>query len=145
MTDDENDGYNTGKNLHRLVNAKENIPFNITIVPLQIKLRQSTEGYNLSDKYLSDTLRFIEENITTNISIDQLTAIVPLSRRSLEKKFKDTMGRSIHQFILDKKVEYITDELLNSEKSLLEIALDVGFEDVRNAYRIFKKSTGYTP
>lgn len=145
VTDDENGGYNTGKNLHRLIKLKENIPFNIIIEPIKIELRQSTEGYNISDTYLSEVIRFIEENITSNISIDELTTLVPLSRRSLEKKFKDSMGSSIYQFILDKKIDYISYELLNSEKSLLEIAIDVGFNDVRNAYRIFKKSTGYTP
>ena len=145
VTDDENGGYNTGKNLHRLIVLKENLPFNIIIEPIRIELRQSTEGYNISDQYLSDVIRFIDENVTSNISIDNLTSIVPLSRRSLEKKFKEAMGSSIYQFILDKKIDYISNELLNTKKGLLEIAIDVGFNDVRNAYRIFKKSTGHTP
>lgn len=145
VTDDENGGYQTGKMLHRLINKKENIPFNISIEPIRIELRQSTEGYNVSNKHIMDVVNFIEENITSNTSIDDLTQIVPLSRRNLEKKFKEAMGTSIYQFILDKKIDYISDELLNTEKSLLEIAIEVGFNDVRNAYRIFKKSTGYTP
>lgn len=145
VTDDENGGYQTGRMLHNLIARKENIPFNITIEPIHIELRQSTEGYNISDKYLTEIIRYIEENIVSNLSIEELTSIVPLSRRSLEKKFKDAMGNSIYQFILDKKIEYITDELLNTDKSLLEIAIEVGFNDVRNAYRIFKRSTGYTP
>ncbi len=145
VTDDENGGYNTGKNLHRLIDLKENIPFNITIEPIRIELRQSTEGYNISNKYLTDVINYIEENIISNISIDELTSKVPLSRRNLEKKFKEAMGTSIYQFILDKKIDYISNELLNTEKNLLEIAIEVGFNDVRNAYRIFKKSTGYTP
>lgn len=145
VTDDENGGYETGKNIHMQISSKVNVPFYINIKPIQIKLRLSTEGYGISDKYISDTLRFIDENIYTNITIDQLTSIVPMSRRNLEKKFRDTMGKSIHQFILDKKVESIIDELINTEKSLLEIAMDLGFTDVRNAYRIFKEKTGYTP
>ena len=54
-------------------------------------------------------------------------------------------GSSVYQFILDKKVEYISNELLTTNKSLLDIAIEVGFNDVRNAYRIFKNKTGYTP
>lgn len=145
VTDDENGGYQTGKNLHNLISKKENIPFNIIIEPIRIELRQSTEGYNISNKYITDVINYIEENITSNLSIDELTEIVPLSRRSLEKKFKEEMNTSIYQFVLDKKIDYISDELLNTDKGLLEIAIEVGFNDVRNAYRIFKKSTGYTP
>ncbi|NLI71344.1 MAG: substrate-binding domain-containing protein [Bacteroidales bacterium] len=145
VTDDENGGYNTAKNLHRLIKLKENIPFNIIIEPIRIELRQSTEGYNISDKHLSDVLRYIEENITSNLSVDEVASKVPLSRRTLEKKFKDAMGVSVYQFILDKKIEYISYELLNSKKNLLEIAIDAGFNDTRNVYRLFKQKTGYTP
>jgi LacI family transcriptional regulator len=46
---------------------------------------------------------------------------------------------------LDKKVDYIANELLTTDKDLLDIAIEVGFDDVRNVYRIFKKRTGHTP
>ncbi len=55
------------------------------------------------------------------------------------------MGTSIYQFILDKKIEYLSNELLTTRKSLLDITIESGFNDVRNAYRLFKKNTGYTP
>mgnify|MGYP001050333046 CR=1 FL=1 len=80
-----------------------------------------------------------------NISVDELTSIVPLSRRNLEKKFREAVGASIYQFILDKKVDLITNELLTTDKDLLDIAIEMGFNDVRNVYRIFKKNTGHTP
>jgi LacI family transcriptional regulator len=51
----------------------------------------------------------------------------------------------VYQYILDKKVESISNELLTTDKSLLDIAIETGFNDVRNAYRIFKNKTGYTP
>lgn len=55
------------------------------------------------------------------------------------------MGVSLYQFILDKKMDYISDLLLNSDKDLLDIAIEAGFNDVRNVYRLFKKNKGYTP
>jgi LacI family transcriptional regulator len=145
ITDDEKGGYLTGKMLHHAIKNNDIAPFNIIIEPIRIELRQSTEKYNISDTYISEVLEFIKKNITTNISIENLIDIVPLSRRNLEKKFKEATGCSVYQFILDKKVEYISNELLMTEKSLLDIAIEVGFNDVRNAYRIFKNKTGYTP
>lgn len=145
VTDDENGGYGTGKMLHKLITNKANAPFDIVIEPIRIELRQSTEKYNIASDYIKKVINYIEENITSNISVEELTGTVPLSRRNLEKKFKEATGISVYQFILDKKMEYISNALLTTDKGLLDIAIEVGFNDVRNAYRIFKKNTGYTP
>jgi LacI family transcriptional regulator len=145
VTDDENGGYQTGKMLHNLILNNNNLPFNINIDPIRIELRQSTEKYNISDIYVKKVIEYIYENIRLNISVDDLTAIVPLSRRNLEKKFKEATGKSIYQSLLDKKVDLISVELLTTDKDLWDIAIETGFNDVRNVYRIFKKNTGHTP
>ncbi|MPM49212.1 Xylose operon regulatory protein [bioreactor metagenome] len=145
ITDDENGGYQTGKMLQNLILNKNNVPFNINIDPVRIELRQSTEKYNISDNYIKTVIDYINENIRLNISIDKLAEIVPLSRRNLEMKFKEATGTSVYQFILDKKLDLISTELLTTDKDLLDIAIEMGFNDVRNVYRIFKKKTGYTP
>lgn len=144
-TDEEKGGYRTAKMLHKLIINKVNYPFEIVIDPIRIELRQSTENYNISDQYITEVIRHIEKNITSRLTVDELTEVVPLSRRNLEKRFREATGTSVYQFILDKKVDYISNELLTTEKDLLEISLEVGFDDVRNAYRVFKKKTGYTP
>ena len=145
VTDDEKGGYNTGEKLHQLIISKKNIPFNIIIEPIRMELRQSTEKYNIPDEHILEVVNYIRENITLNISIDDLVKIVPLSRRNLEKKFRKFMDTSIYQFILENKIEYISNLLLVTDKDLLDITLEAGFNDVRNVYRIFKKNTGYTP
>lgn len=145
VTDDENGGYQTGKMLQKLIISKDNIPFNINIDPVRIEQRQSTEKYNISDNYIRTIINYINENIRLNISVDELTTLVPLSRRNLEKKFKEATGIPVYQFILDKKLDLISTELLTTDKDLLDIAIGIGFNDVRNVYRIFKKNTGYTP
>lgn len=145
VTDDENGGYQTGRMLQKLIISKDNIPFNINIDPVRIEQRQSTEKYNISDNYIRTIINYINENIRLNISVDELTTLVPLSRRNLEKKFKEATGIPVYQFILDKKLDLISTELLTTDKDLLDIAIGIGFNDVRNVYRIFKKNTGYTP
>ena len=145
VTDDENIGYIAGKKLHILIINKKNIPFNIIKKPIRIEQRQSTEKYNISDNYIRTIINYINENIRLNISVDELTTLVPLSRRNLEKKFKEATGIPVYQFILDKKLDLISTELLTTDKDLMDIAIGIGFNDVRNVYRIFKKNTGYTP
>ena len=145
VTDDENGGYNTGKMLNRIILNKKNVPFNIVIEPIRIELRRSTEKYNIMNDYILNVVKYIEDNYTSNISIEMLTKVVPLSRRTLEKRFKEEVGMSIYQFIIEKKVEQISNLLLTTEKSMFDIAMSAGYDDVRNVYRVFKQHTGITP
>lgn len=145
ITNDEQGGYDTGKMLHYQIINKKSIPFSINIESIRIEHRKSTEKYNISNENILKTVNYIEKNITSILTVDKLMEIVPLSRRGLEIKFKECMGVSLYQFILDKKMDYVSDLLLNTDKDLLDIAIEVGFNDVRNVYRLFKKNKGYTP
>lgn len=145
VTDDENIGYVTGKKFHALIINKKNVPFNVIKKPIRIEQRQSTEKYNVSDKNIAKIIEYLENNFTGDISVDALTQMVPIGRRTLEKKFKEAMGTTIYQFLLDKRIEFLSHKLLTTRESSLDIVIQAGFNDVRNAYRIFKKSTGYSP
>lgn len=145
ITDDENGGYNTGKALHRLITERKSIPFDIVIHPVSIELRQSTEKYNILDQHILMVINYIEDNVTSNIAIEELTGIVPLARRNLEIKFKKETGMPIYQFVLERKVEYISHLLLTTKKNLKDIAVSTGYSDARSLCRVFKKVTGFTP
>jgi len=145
VTDDFKGGYETGRMLHHQIVNKKNVPFNISIAPTRIELRQSTEKYNITDDNILKVVNYIEENISLNIAVDNLVTIVPLSRRNLELKFKEIMGTTVYQFILDSKIDFIKDQLLTTDKDILDIAFEAGFNDVRSVYRVFRKATGFTP
>lgn len=112
---------------------------------MRIELRNSTEKYNIENKHILTVVDYIVANFTSDISIDFLTELVPLSRRNLEVKFKNEMGTSIYQFILQNRIEYFSKLLLNTDRSLFELALESGFNDCKNISRIFKKFKGHTP
>lgn len=145
ITNDENGGYNTGKALRRLIAEGKSMPFDIVINPVSIELRQSTEKYNILNQHILTVINYIEENVTSNISIEELTGVVPLARRNLEIKFKEETGVSIYNFVLERKIEYISHLLLTTNKNLKDIAVSAGYSDARSLCRVFKKGTGCTP
>ena len=120
-------------------------PFNIVINPIRIEQRHSTERYNISNKYILQVVKYIEENFTSDVSIDSLTKLVPLSRRNLEVKFKKELGISTYQFVLSCRVELFANLLITTNRTLFELAFEAGFNDYKNISRIFKKFKGYTP
>ncbi|WP_018630711.1 xylose operon transcription regulator XylR [Niabella aurantiaca] len=144
--DVEKGGYETGRVLQQLVTEERTAPRNIVVNPVRFDLRKSTEKYNVANEYIREVLHYIETSFTTPISIETLTRKVPLSRRSLETKFKKEMDISLYQFILKLRIDYFADLLLaRPELSLLDLAIRSGFNDSRNLSRIFKKMKGHTP
>ena len=145
VLDVEKGGYEAGRLIHQLIRKERTEPFNIVINPTRFELRQSTELYNIQDEYIDKIVKHIVEKFNTDISIDDLSEMVPLSRRNLEIKFKNEMGTSIYQFILELRIDHFSNLLLTTDRSLFDLALESGFNDCKNISRIFKKFKGVTP
>ena len=145
VLDVEKGGYEVGRLIDQMISGAREEPSNIVIRPNRFELRKSTERYNISNEHISKIVHYIEENFTEDISIDDLTNFVPLSRRNLEIKFKDEMETSIYQFILQCRIDYFANLLLSTDLQLFDLALQSGFNDSKNISRIFKKIKGLTP
>jgi LacI family transcriptional regulator len=145
VTDVERGGYEAGRLIDRLMKGERTEPFNIIIEPVRFELRKSTEKYDISNEHISKVVNYIEDNFTTEINIEEFSKMVPLSRRNLEVKFKEEMGTSIYQFILQCRIDYFANLLLTTDRTLFDLALESGFNDCKNISRIFKKMKGYTP
>ena len=145
VLDVEKGGYEAGRLIHQLIKKEKTEPFNIIINPARFERRQSTELYNIEDEYIDKIVKHIVEKFNTDISIDDLSLLVPLSRRNLEIKFKSEIGTSIYQFILELRINHFSNLLLTTNRSLFDLALESGFNDCKNISRIFKKFKGATP
>jgi len=143
--DTERGGYEAGKLIDQLIHHERTEPFNIIVRPTRFELRKSTEKYNITNEYIQKIVNYIEDHFTSEINIDELTHLVPLSRRNMEIKFKEEMGTTIYQFILNCRIDYFTNLLLTTNRPLFDIALESGFNDYKNISRLFKKMKGYTP
>jgi LacI family transcriptional regulator len=141
----EKGGYAVGRRIHQLIKKEQEGPFNIAIKPIRIELRQSTEKYNIRDPYISEMVKYIESHYKSELSIETLSVQYPLSRRNLEIRFKNALNTSIYQFILSCKIDHLADMLITSDRSLIDLAIEVGFKDYNNISRIFKKFKGCSP
>ena len=145
VTDVEKGGYEAGGLIDRMNKGEIKEPFNIIIRPTRFELRKSTEKYDIENEYISQVVSFIEDNFISDINIEELTGLVPLSRRNLEVKFKEEMGTSIYQFIISLRINYFAHLLATTERTLFDLALESGFNDCKNISRIFKRMKGCTP
>ena len=143
--DIENGGYEAGKLLHQFIEKKIIAPVDIIIKPVRIVPRASTERFAVSDRHIEQLLQYIDNNYQNPLSVDELTQIIPFSRRVLEKKFKRETGTSVYQCLLDLRIEKFADLLITTDLPLIEAATRSGFTDYKNISRIFTKAKEMTP
>lgn len=145
VIDAENGGYTAGRVLHDLINKKVKEPFDITVSPIQVFTRQSTQIYVIKDKYIMKTVEYIEEHYAEPIGVPDLLKLAPLSRRVFEKRFRENTGMSIYQFLLRTRIEKFAEKLISTSWSIENIAADCGFDDYNNVSRVFVRYKGMTP
>jgi LacI family transcriptional regulator len=141
----EKGGYSIGRLIHQQIKKEHKDTFNIVISPIRIKLRQSTEKYNIKNPYIQEVVKYIETHYSSDLTVKSLLANIPLSRRNFEVKFKNELNTSIYQYILNCRCNHLADLLLTTDRPLADLAIEVGFKDYNNISRVFKKLKGCSP
>ncbi len=143
--DVENGGYQCCKLLHACLLSGSKKQFDVTISPLGINERQSTSIRNIQDKEVFKLLNYIDDNFSQDIKMSELLSMVALSRRSIEVRFKKATGQTIYQYLLDVRIEHFAYLLRTTDRHYMDIAYEVGFHDLTNVTRTFRRHMGCTP
>lgn len=146
VLDVENGGYEAAGVLYRMIEQQTlTNHYNVVICPVKIQERQSTERYVVSDPVVKAILAQLNGDAGLRISLKELFARVPFSRRVCEKRFKAIMDITIYQYMLDRRVTLFADLLLSSSEPVKKLMMDCGFEDYANLSRLFKRYKRMTP
>lgn len=88
---------------------------------------------------------YIKINYDRNITLDQLSSHLYLSKNYLSRYFSKIYGMSFSKYIMQVRLNNTIDELIYSDKSVTKIAYDNGFESISMFNRSFKERFGKTP
>ncbi len=142
--DFENAGFLAAQHLNDLLQKKNENKI-ITVPPLEIISRRSTDVLALSDPDVAAALIFIRKNFQRPIQSADVVNATCLSRSELEKRFKRILKRTIKQEIERLRIDLIKKRLLNSNQPAYQIAAELEFTDPEHFPRYFKQATGKTP
>jgi len=92
-----------------------------------------------------ETKKFIMLNYQNEITIKKLCDQFYCSKSTLINQFKKEFGITVHQFILNYRLEKSTDLLKNPNLSIVEIALSCGFNDSNYYSKVFKNKYKMSP
>jgi LacI family transcriptional regulator len=143
--DVEKGGYEAAKLMQQMIAGDNKRFYNITVKPTHVNTRASSDIYSTNDAHIVSALKYIHLNMDKKLKVEQVLRQVPLSRRSLEKRFIKTTGYPVYRYIYNLRMEKFAEWLLETKMTVIEIAQELGFNDTKNIARQFKHIKGLTP
>ena len=95
--------------------------------------------------YIREAIRFIQDHFAESISIDDIAQHCNLNRKYFSKLFKQEMGLTPSQFILNYRMNIACQLLTNRQLSIQSIAQQVGYTNQFNFSAAFKRVKSLAP
>lgn len=138
-------GYEAARLLDQLMAGRPAPTKPIRIPPQSLIVRESTDFLAVEDELVASALRFIAANSHRRIGPDDVAHAVGAETRTLHNHFRKVLDRPIATEIRRVRMERAKRELALTDRSLFEIARDVGFGDAIRMCEIFRRELDVTP
>lgn len=90
-------------------------------------------------------LSYIAQRYREEISLEKMAQEMSYEMHYLSRVFSANMKINIRRYINLYRVDSAKERLINSQDGVARIALESGFQSIRNFNRVFYASTGMTP
>ena len=139
-------GFEAARLIDQILSGENPPPQILSIHPSGVILRDSSDQLAVEDKQLVLALEFIRCHAPrTMIQSEDVARASHVSVRTLERKFKLQLGRTMKEEIRRYKTSLICDLLTNTNLSIKEIAYACGFETPKHISRYFSREMKRSP
>jgi LacI family transcriptional regulator len=141
----ETAGYRAAELLDGMMQGAIRKPRRIQVEALGVVTRRSTDIVAVEDEDVASALQYIHREQGCNISVESVVQEVAVSRRNLEKRFRDTIGRTILEEIQITRLERAKRLLLETTYPVSKVAELSGFGTTGYFIQFFQSRVGRTP
>jgi len=131
--------------LHRMMSGETVEKRAIEVEPLGVVEALSTDTLAVADRRMAEAMRFILENFDQAITMNELLKANPMSRRSMERRFRKVFGCSVAEQIRQQRINRARLLLTTTEEPITLIAEQCGFSSYNYMSRIFAEAVGLSP
>lgn len=131
-------------------NSQKDIMADFALKELLIRLMQTQARSMVEKNIVKNKSRigfavdYIRKNLHQKLSIESIAKMAYVSKSNFFRMFKDELGTSPNEFILQERISRAK-ELLRNRSSIKETAYQTGFSDTNYFTRVFKQLVGVTP
>ena len=104
-----------------------------------------TRHIDTVELYLRKSLEYVDMNYSKKMSIQDMSDFVGLDRKYLHRIFKENLNKSPQEYLISYRINKACSLIKNTELSISNIAMSVGYNDLFHFSRIFKKVMNMSP
>jgi len=145
------------KSLKLLADEKSNFKMLIGLLEIMQRLSISSE-YKLLDRQrsvaeqsraeqerINPVFAYLVENFRGRVSLDEASGIAHMTPNAFCKYFKKITRKTFMETVIEYRLNYATQQLIQTDKPISEISFDSGFGDVSHFYKMFKHKMHQSP
>ena len=99
----------------------------------------------LPPRQLQQVLDYIDAHLDQDIKLTDLAQLLDMSQYHFSRLFKQSLGTSPYQYLLQQRVECAKELLKNTDRLITDIAFACGFNSHSHLSKQFRQLTGMTP
>jgi LacI family transcriptional regulator len=145
MLDGERVGFEAAALLDRLMAGAEMSDQTLLVSPRGVEQRASTDTLAIDDPHIAAALQYIRARPNHPLTIDQIVKQVPISKRTLERRFVDVVGHTIFNEIRMAQLNHVTRLLRETDWSIDQIARASAFRTAKRLGEVFRQTLGQSP
>lgn len=94
---------------------------------------------------IGEAIKYIDENLNSTLSVELIAEHFAFSPYYFHRLFTAIVGKSMIAYVRDRRIAYACKMLNETDRKVLDIALDCGFDSAQSFSRAFKSITGMSP
>jgi LacI family transcriptional regulator len=138
-------GFEGAALLDRLMRGRKGSVSGPPIAPLGVVARRSSDVLAMADPHVVAAAKYMREHLAEPIRVADVLAAAGCSRKTLEVRFKASLGRTPHEELQRLRLERVKRLLVETDWPLKRIAAQSGFTYVENLHAAFRREEGATP
>ncbi|TWT65155.1 AraC family transcriptional regulator [Allorhodopirellula solitaria] len=138
-------GYRAAELLHEMLSGRMPEKETEYIAPISVSERQSTRVIAVEDQELARVCRYIRQAACEGINVADVVSFSSLTRRPLERRFREELGKTPRELITEVQVERVKQLLRETSMTLEQITHRTGFSHKERLSAVFKREAKQTP
>ncbi|TRX56489.1 helix-turn-helix domain-containing protein [Thalassomonas sp. M1454] len=126
----------------------DSLLYTIMLHTQRLLQKQQTNSFTSNSLQLNrirSSVEYIHQNLQEQLSVQLLAKKLDVSESYFRKIFTDVMGKTVHQFILQTRLNRARELLIHSALSISQIAQSLGFSSQSHLTTQFAKAYDVTP
>ena len=131
--------------LHQMLHGGDHSSARIIVPPVGLAVQTSSLHQPLKSPHVMRARHYIRQYAHLGIKTEQVAQYVNISRSLLEEHFKRELKKTVHDVILEHKLEKARGMLEDSSIPLVDVAVRCGFTSLQYMYAVFRREHNCTP